>query len=80
MTGPAFDEFVARLARDAVKYGWVRDDVRHGWWWHLWNDPVRDNPASLGLLALCAALMIAYVVSPWRPWSRRWWRERRGRE
>jgi hypothetical protein len=16
----------------------------HGWWWHLWNDPMRDNP------------------------------------
>jgi hypothetical protein len=51
----------------------------HGFWWHVFNDSVRDNPWSLGFVSLPMLVMIVYAVSPWRPWSRRWWIERERR-
>jgi hypothetical protein len=32
--------------------------MNHGWWWHLWNDPVSENPWSmLGLVIIVAAIL-----------------------
>lgn len=35
-----------------------------GWLWHLFNDPVRDNPWSLGLLILMSAVTVAGMAVP----------------
>lgn len=41
----------------------------HGWLWHLLNDPMRDNPASLALLVLTLAAIFGLFW--WAPWRRR---------
>lgn len=45
------------------------------WLWHLFNDPMRDNPWSLLALAVILGLLFASLWSTdgWRtlPWKRR---------
>lgn len=42
------------------------------WLWHLANDPMRDNPWSLGLLVVIIGSWFAVSTSPmWRDWWRR---------
>lgn len=44
----------------------------HGWWWHLFHDPMRDNPWSLVALILALATIGALLWSqPWRMLRRR---------
>lgn len=39
----------------------------HGFWWHLWNDPVAHNPWSFGALVLLLVGTVVYAVAPsWR--------------
>lgn len=46
----------------------------HGWWWHLWNDPIGNNPWSLlGVILTCVVIGAAY-------WWLAGWRQRRCRK
>lgn len=38
------------------------------WLWHLWHDPVRDNPWSFVGLVLCVLGIVGlmWVLSGWR--------------
>jgi hypothetical protein len=31
--------------------------VNHGWWWHLFHDPMRDNPWSMVALVVAVGLL-----------------------
>lgn len=44
------------------------------WLWHLLNDPMRDNPWSLGLLVLLVGSWFAVATAPL---VKHWWRHRR---
>jgi len=35
--------------------------MRHGWWWHLFNDPMRSNAASVVALLALLALSFACI-------------------
>ncbi len=37
------------------------------WLWHLFHDPIRDNPWSFGLILLGASI---FFVLGFRPWKR----------
>jgi hypothetical protein len=49
----------------------------HGWLWHVFNDPMRDNPWSMLalLLILAAAGTALWQFEAWR--DRRRWRKGR---
>ncbi len=37
--------------------------MTHSWLWHLFNDPMRDNPWTFAFMLSMVALVIVYV---WR--------------
>jgi hypothetical protein len=34
----------------------------HGWWWHLFHDPMRDNPWSMAGLVVCVVVLVLLVA------------------
>lgn len=40
--------------------------VKHGWWWHLLHDPIRDNP--WGFLAVLLVFAVTGAVFWYQPW------------
>src|SRR5438046_494994 len=59
----------------------AKELIVHSWWWHLWNDPMRDNMWSLSAAIGAGVILSLVALTPLlREWGQRkrrgggWWR------